>query len=179
MTRRNILWILVTLLIIAVFIYYSRERFPDGPYGLRGAPGPPGPPGSTGPPGATGPPGPPGAPGPAGPIGPPGIAGTAGPAGPPGIAGRSGPPGPPGPPSSAVSQPAGQAPGGGFNFFAQRASDDARVKAEGAAELARLPPCVIISRAEYVAAVDSGNRAEVMRMNHERANCDRRGQLGG
>ena len=173
MARRNILWILVTLVIIAVFIYYSRERFPDGPYGLRGGAGPPGPPGSTGPPGATGPPGPPGAPGPAGPIGPPGPAGPAG---------TSSAPAPVAPPrnpdyrggdTSRTSDPNEPI----FGSDEWRAAADARLRVRNAAELATLPPCVIISRAEYGAG--AGNPVERARMDRERANCDRRGQLGG
>jgi hypothetical protein len=158
MARRNIILILITLLIIAVFIYYSRERFPDGPYGLRGAPGPPGPPGSTGPPGATGPPGPPGPPGPAGtsstpaPVAPTQIPNTQGGS------------------TSRTSDP--------IPFSAEwHAAADARLRASNAAELATLPPCVVISRAEYGAG--AGNPAELARMDRERANCNRRGQLGG
>ena len=71
MARRNIGWILVAVLVIALVVYYSREHLSNAPYGLRGAPGPPGKDGSPGTPGATGPPGPPG---PAGPPGPPGPA---------------------------------------------------------------------------------------------------------
>lgn len=66
MARRNIEWILVAVLVIALVVYYSREHLSNAPYGLRGAPGPPGKDGSPGTPGATGPPGPPGPPGPAG-----------------------------------------------------------------------------------------------------------------
>ena len=69
MARRNIGWILVAVLVIALVVYYSREHLSNAPYGLRGAPGPPGKDGSPGTPGATGPPGPPGPPGPAGPPG--------------------------------------------------------------------------------------------------------------
>lgn len=161
MTRRNMIWILVTLLIVSVVIYYSRERFPDGPYGLRGAPGPPGPPGSTGPPGATGPPGPPGPPGPAGPAG---TSSTPAPVAPTQI------PNTQGGGTSRTSDP--------IPFSAEwHAAADARARVRDAAELATLPPCVIISKAEYGAG--AGNPAELARMDRERANCNRRGQLGG
>ena len=176
MARRNILWILVTLLIIAVFIYYSRERFPDGPYGLRGGAGPPGPPGSTGPPGATGPPGPPGAPGPPGPPGPAGPAGTSSTPAPVEGRGREPPPQNPdyrGGDTSRTSDPNEPI----FGSDEWRAAADARLRVRNAAELATLPPCVIISKTEYGAG--AGNPVERARMDRERANCDRRGQLGG
>jgi hypothetical protein len=74
-----------------------------------------------------------------------------------------------------VSPPAEPAP---FSP-AWHAAGAARLRAQEVAELAALPPCIEISRADYTSAVESGNRTEVARMDGERNNCAKRKRLGG
>ena len=197
--KKQTTWILIAILIVILLFYFSVSEsftvFPKGPPGPMGQGGPAGPPGIAGPPGPIGLTGAVGPVGPAGPIGPPGIAGTAGevgPAGPPGPAGPQGPPGPSG--SEPMNQPVGiaasttaynqetameimerEARENNGSFAPQASGANARRRAEKSAELAALPPCVVITRAEYGTSVTG--TPERARMDRENENCSKRQSL--
>ena len=152
MARRNTEWILVAVLIVIAIAYYSREHISNPPYGLRGAPGRPG---KDGAPGPAGPPGPPGPPGPAGPAGTSSTPAT-------------------------VPPPATPPPNnGGFSAAPPPSAAEiaATARLERARERATLPPCRFVSRAEFTTALESGDSAEIERVNRDRANCDRHREL--
>jgi len=107
------------------------------------------------------------------------VPGAPGPAGPAGTSSTPAPVAPPRNPdyqggdtsrTSAPNEPI-------FGSDEWRAAADARLRVRNAAELATLPPCVVISKTEYGAG--AGNPVERARMDRERANCDKRRSLGG
>jgi hypothetical protein len=171
MARRSNVWILVVLLAVVAFLYYSRERFAPA-YGLRGATGAPGKNGEPGAPGPTGPAGPPGPPGPVGPAGPAGTSSTPAP-----VQRRIIAEAPPENPGSTATATAPNEPAFGSDEW--RAAAGERVRAQNAAVLATLPPCVEITKTEFGAAMNSGDQAEISRVQSARINCDQRKALGG
>jgi hypothetical protein len=202
--KKQTTWILIAILILISLSYFSVSEsftiFPPGPTGPMGQGGPAGPrgiPGQAGAVGPAGPIGPPGIAGSAGPVGPPGPPGPPGPQGPMG----------PEAPAPVNHQPAGSAvnynqetamqimereaeerrqreqmnqvygEGNNHNFAPAQPGATARRRAEKAAQLAALPPCVVITRDEYGTSVTGTPERE--RMDRERENCSKRQTLQG